>query len=119
MKIKLAKQTERDLEIWGVWCQIGGGHGLGFGSMLVEARLGGVDIERADQVGVLMDRCICQLIKHDPIAGELVKKYFSSENGLRVVSAEVGLSYRTAREVMGQGVAWIDGRRNIFEKSVA
>lgn len=105
--------TEYLLEQWGSWRMSGMGvprYVSQLASIIAQADPGDDQMSYVitDEMAMLVDSAIARLIKRNQQMGDFVWLYFGAKWTMVRIGEHHRLGERTAREIVKQGVAWID-----------
>lgn len=106
--------TEHLLENWGSWRMSGMGvprYVSQLASAIFHANTSssGLSYSISDEVAMLVDATIARLIKRNQQMGDFVWLYFGAKWTMVRIGEAHRMSERSAREVIRNGVSWIDG----------
>ncbi|MFK3973754.1 antiterminator Q family protein [Pseudomonas sp. NPDC087358] len=106
--------TEHLLENWGSWRMTGMGvprYVSQLASVIAQANpcTDGLSYSITDEVAMLVDSTIARLIKRNQQMGDFVWLYFGAKWTMVRIGEAHKMSERSAREIIRNGVSWIDG----------
>lgn len=106
--------TEYLLEQWGSWRMSGMGvprYVSQLASVIAQANpcADGVSYVITDDVAMLVDATVARLIKRNQQMGDFIWWYFGAKWTMVRIGEAHRMSERSAREVIRNGVSWIDG----------
>lgn len=114
--------TEYLLEQWGSWRMSGMGvprYVSQFASLI--ARVNPCNDELSyvitDDTAMLVDGAIARLIKRNQQMGDFVWLYFGAKWTAVRIGEQNGMAERKAREIIKQGVAWVDSALEHFREA--
>lgn len=101
--------TEWLLEQWGSWRMDGMGVPRYVSPSIGAAAVGGgAEYTLTDDAALLIDRAVAKLIQRNQQMGDFVWLYYGAKWTMVRIGESARISERSAREIIKQGVAWID-----------
>ena len=110
--------TEWLLEQWGSWRMDGMGVPRYVSpSVGAAATSGGVEYTLTDDAALVIDAAVAKLTARNQQMGDFVWLYYGAKWTMVRVGEEARISERSAREIVKQGVAWIDSALEHFREA--
>lgn len=114
--------TEYLLEQWGTWRMSGMGvprYVSQLASVIAQANPCSDDLSYSisDEVAMLVDVTIARLIKRNQQMGDFVWLYFGAKWTMVRIGEQHRIGERSAREIVKQGVAWVDSALEHFREA--
>jgi hypothetical protein len=101
--------TEWLLEQWGSWRMDGMGVPRYVSPSIGAAAVGGgVEYTLTDDAALLIDGAVAKLIQRNQQMGDYIWLYYGAKWTMVRIGESARISERSAREIIKQGVAWID-----------
>lgn len=110
--------TEWLLEQWGSWRMDGMGVPRYVSpSITAAAAAGGVEYTLTDDAALVVDSAVARLTQRNQQMGDFVWLYFGSKWTMVRLGESARMSERSAREIVKQGVAWVDSFLEQFREA--